>query len=310
MTPQSWPTSRLRFPDDRTSERPRAWLSERRHEHRRDTVTSLAITGATGQLGGLVAAHLADERPRLIVRDIDRAPDGYEKVVATYGDADAARAALAGIDVLFMVSGSESLDRRAEHRTFVSAAAEAGVRHIVYTSIVGASHDSVFTLGRDHADTEIAIHESGMSFTILRDNFYLELLPFFADAGGVIRGPAADGRVAGVSRRDVADVAAAVLREPQRHSGSTYELTGPEALTLDALAARAGTVLGRELSYHPETVDEAYASRRPLSSEQWKLDQWVSTYTAFAAGEFERVTDDVRAVAGHAPRSLEEALRA
>src|SRR5213075_533516 len=130
-----------------------------------------------------------------------------------------------------------------EHRTFIRAAAEAGVGHLVYTSFAGAAPDAGFTLGRDHFDAEQAIDETGIPHTFLRDNFYLDLLPFFADEEGLIRGPAGDGRVAAVARADVADVAAVVLRSPAEHAGAAYELTGPEALTLTEVAARVSTAL-------------------------------------------------------------------
>ena len=269
---------------------------------------TLALTGSTGQLGGRVAAQLRDLTPILLVRDASRAPDiaGSEVRVAPYGP-DAGDA-LEGVDTLFMVSAAEAFDRRDQHRAFIDAAAGAGVGHIVYTSFSGASPDADFTLGRDHADAEEAIKASGMAYTLLRDNFYADLLPFFADEQGVIRGPAGDGRVAAVARADVADVAAAVLRDPTTHAGATYELTGPEALTLAEIAARAGTVLGRELSFHDETVDEAYASRSSYGAEQWQLDAWVSTYTAIRNGEVERVTADVEHLTGHPARTLEQSL--
>ncbi|KRE63195.1 NAD(P)H-binding protein [Nostocoides sp. Soil756] len=274
---------------------------------------TLAITGSTGALGGAVARLLADLSPRLVVRDASRAPaiDGSEVVVAGYADDDAAVRALTGVDTLFMVSGAEAVDRRAQHRGFVAAAARAGVGHIVYTSFAGAATDATFTLGRDHHDTEDAIAASGMRATLLRDNFYAEVLPLFADAEGVIRGPAGAGRVALVSRLDVADVAAAVLRSPAEHVGATYELTGPEALTLDEAARRAGAVLGRDLRFEDESVEEAYASRRAAyDAEQWQLDAWVSTYTAIADGSTARVTDHVERVAEHPARTVEAALAA
>ncbi len=269
---------------------------------------TLALTGSTGHVGGRVAALLADLAPVLLVRDATRAPSiaGAQVRLASYG-ADATDA-LAGVDVLFMVSGAEAVDRRAQHRTFIDAAARSGVGHIVYTSFAGAAPDADFTLGRDHADAEEAIRASGMAYTLLRDNFYSDLLPYFADEQGVIRGPAGDGRVAAVARADVADVAAAVLRDPTSHAGSTYELTGPEALTLSEVAARAGAVLGRGLSFHDETTDEAYASRASYGAEQWQLDAWVSTYTAIRNGEVGQVTDDVARVTGHPARTLEQAL--
>jgi NAD(P)H dehydrogenase (quinone) len=276
-------------------------------------MSTLAVTGSTGHVGGLVARALADLHPRLIVRDPLRAPElpGTTVAQASYGDLDASVAALQGIDVLFMVSASESATRRAEHRSFIDAAANAGVEHLVYTSFSGASAEATFTLGRDHHDAEQAIIDSGLPFTILRDNFYLDLLPLFADENGVIRGPAGDGRVAAVARADVAAVAAEVLRSPHEHLGAIYELTGPEALTLSEVAARASVVLGRELSFENETEDAAYASRRAAyDAEQWQLDAWVSTYTAIRDGECARLSDDVRKVIGTRPRTLERALTA
>jgi uncharacterized protein YbjT (DUF2867 family) len=274
---------------------------------------TVAVTGATGAVGGLVARALADDFRtdlRLVVRDPSRAPDfDTDLRVCTYADEEAAIAALTGVDTLFMVSAAEAADRREQHRTFVRAAATAGVGHVVYTSFAGASPDATFTLGRDHHDAEQAIRGSGMAFTLLRDNFYADLLPHFADESGVIRGPAGDGRVAAVARADVADVAVAVLHAPGDHAGATYTLTGPEALTMAEVATRAGAVLGRELRFEDEAEEAAYAWRRErYGAEQWQLDAWVSTYTAIRDGAVAEVTDDVERVSGHPARTLEEAL--
>ncbi|WP_340540865.1 SDR family oxidoreductase [Nocardioides sp. GXZ039] len=275
------------------------------------TAGTLALTGSTGALGGLVAHALADLHPRLLVRDPARAPKiDADVYVAPYGDATACTAALEGVEVLFLVSASESAERRTEHRTIIEAAARVGVRQIVYTSFAGAGAEATFTLGRDHGDAEQAIRESGMAFTFLRDDFYLDVLPLFADAEGVIRGPAGHGRVAAVARRDVADAAVAVLRDPAAHAGATYTLTGPQSLTLEEVATRASAVLGRQLRYEPETVEEAYASRRAAypDAAQWQLDAWVSTYVAIADGSVAEVTHDVERLTGHPARTLEQAL--
>jgi len=275
----------------------------------------IAVTGATGVVGGRVAHALlsTDFRTevRLVVRDPSRAPD-YDADLrqCDYSDEEAAVEALRGTDVLFMVSAAEARDRREQHRTFVRAAARAGVEHVVYTSFAGAAGDATFTLGRDHFDTEQAIRESGMGSTFLRDNFYLDVWPDFADEHGVIRGPAGTGRVAAVARADVAEVAVAVLREPAAHVGATYVLTGPEALTLDEMAARAGAVLGRDLRFEDESMEEAYATRKAAyDAEQWQLDAWVSTYTAIRDGSVAEVTGDVERVTGRPARTLEQALR-
>ncbi|SEP78051.1 SDR family oxidoreductase [Microlunatus flavus] len=271
----------------------------------------LAVTGSTGHVGGRVARALAPAVDRLVVRDASRAPrlDGDPEVVeAAYDDAAASERALRGVDVLFMVSGAESPVRRAQHRTFIEAAARAGVRHLVYTSFAGAAPDAVFTLGRDHHDAEEAVRGSGMAWTFLRDSFYADFFPMFADEEGVIRGPAGEGRVAAVARADVADVAVEVLRDPAAHTGATYTLTGPEAFTVREACERMTVALGRPFSYVPETLDEAYASRRRWSTEQWQLDAWVSTYLAFASGDLAAVSPDVERITGHPPRTLEQSL--
>lgn len=278
-----------------------------------ETMT-VAISGVTGAVGGAVLRRLANiaEHGHIIglVRDMSRAPqrDGVEIRVADYADAAACESALAGVDVFFMVSGSEAEDRVAQHRSVIVAAVRAGVKHIVYTSFVGAGPDATFTLARDHGLTEEAIRASGMDFTFLRDNFYLDVLPLFADENGIIRGPAGEGCVAAVARADVADVAVAVLRKPELQAGRTLELTGSEALTFTEVASRASVILEKPLTFVNETVEEAYASRAHYNAPQWQVDAWVSTYTAIASGELEVVNGTVQMLTGHPPRTLEDIL--
>lgn len=273
---------------------------------------TIALTGATGHIGGAVARALADGGVpfRMIVRDAARAPElpGTQVAVASYGDAEASRAALEGVDILLMVSGAEAVDRLAQHRSFVGAAATAGVRHVVYTSFVGAAADATFTLGRDHWATEQAIRATSMAHTFLRDSFYLDFVEDLVGEDGVIRGPAGDGAMAAVARADVARVATEVLRNPTAHLDRTYELTGPAAITLREAAATVSEVRGREVTYHPETVEEAYASRARWDPEPWQADAWVSTYTAIAEGALARVTGDVERVTRRRPLSLREVL--
>jgi uncharacterized protein YbjT (DUF2867 family) len=273
---------------------------------------TIAITGATGNIGGAVARALADEGVpfRMIVRDAARAPElpGAEVAVASFHDADASRAALEGVDLLLMVSGAEAEDRLTQHRTFVGAAATAGVRHVVYTSFAGAAADATFTLGRDHWATEEAIRATSMAHTFLRDSFYLDFVEDLVGEDGVIRGPAGDGAMAAVARADVARVATEVLRKPTAHLDRTYELTGPVAITLAEAAATLSEVRGRTVTYRPETLEEAYASRAKWNPEPWQADAWVSTYTAIAEGALARVSGDVERVTGRRPLSLREVL--
>jgi NAD(P)H dehydrogenase (quinone) len=277
------------------------------------TSAALAITGSTGRLGGRIARRLAAAGvpQRLLVRDASRAPalPGSDVAVAGYDDADAVRTALAGMPTVLMVSAAEHPDRLAQHRTFVDAAADAGVGHLVYVSFLGAAPDSTFTLARDHWATEEHIRAAGLRATFLRDSLYADFFPFLTGEDGVIRGPAGDGRVAAVAQDDVADVAVAVLRDPAAHAGATYDLTGPAALTLTEVAGTITEVTGRPVRYQPESVPEAYASRAGYGAPDWQVDAWVSTYTAIAAGEMATVSSAVADLTGHPARTLAEVLR-
>ncbi|MFF2507575.1 SDR family oxidoreductase [Streptomyces sp. NPDC058067] len=272
-----------------------------------------AVTGATGRLGGRVARRLAAAGipQTLLVRTPARAPElpGATAVEGAYGDRDALVRALRGTDRVLMVSASESPDRVHQHRTFVDAAAQVGVAHLVYISFYGAAPDATFTLARDHWHTEQHIRASGLPFTFLRDNLYADFMPGLVGEDGVIRGPAGDGRAAVVAQDDIADAAVAVLRDPGPHTGRAYELTGPQALTLTEVAATITSVTGRPVSYAPETVEEAYASRSGYGAPDWELDAWVSTYTAIADGSLAAVSTAVQDLTGHPATSLEQVLR-
>ncbi|MES5820260.1 SDR family oxidoreductase [Streptomyces sp. RG80] len=278
------------------------------------TEPTLVVTGATGRLGGLVARRLAerDVPQRLLVRSPERAPrlPGATAVRGSYGDHDAAVQGLTGAETLFMVSASESADRLAQHKAFVDAAVEAGVRHLVYISFFGAAPDATFTLARDHFHTEEHIRSTGLAYTFLRDNLYAEFVPDLAGADGVIRGPADKGRAAFVAHDDIADAAVAVLTRPAEHAGAVYDLTGPEAVSLEEAAAVLSEVRGHSVTYHPETVEEAYASRASYGAPQWQLDAWVSTYTAIAAGQLEGVSDALPRLTGRPATPLADVIRA
>ena len=275
---------------------------------------AVAVTGSTGRLGGRIARRLAAAGvpQRLLVRDPARAPQlpGAVAVPASYGDAAAVEAGLAGVGTVLMVSASEAPDRVAQHRTFVDAAVAAGVRHLVYVSFAGAAADATFTLARDHGATERHIADRGVPATFLRDNLYADFVPALVGADGVIRGPAGNGRVAVVAQDDIADAAAVVLQDPGTHAGRTYELTGPAPLTLTEVAATLTAVTGRRVTYVPETVEQAYASRAGTGAPDWQLDAWVSTYTAIADGSLAGVTSDVPELTGHPATPLEQVLHA
>jgi NAD(P)H dehydrogenase (quinone) len=272
----------------------------------------IAVTGATGGLGGRVARRLAERgaAQRLVVRDPARAPElaGAEVETGSYDDGEGLRRAFDGTRTLFMVSASEAPDRVRLHANVVDAAVAAGVERVVYTSFFGAAPDCTFTFGRDHWHAEEHIRASGLGYTFLRDNLYIDFVPLMVGADGAIRGPAGDGRVAAVARDDIADVAVAALLG-DGHEGRSYDMTGPEALTLAEVAEELSRAAGRTIRYQAETLEEAYASRASYGAPGWEVDGWVTTYVAIANGDLQEVSGDVAAVAGHPPMRLAEFLR-
>jgi NAD(P)H dehydrogenase (quinone) len=274
------------------------------------SVAPIGVTGSTGQLGGRVATRLATFglAQRLLVRDLARAPQlpGAEIMRASYEDGPSMREALSGIQVLFLVSGY-GLDRLEQHYSAIDAAVTAGVERIVYTSFLSAAPLATFTHAREHYHTEQRIRESGCSYTFLRPTFYLDRAPRWFSNEGIVQGPAGNGTITWVSRDDLADVAVAVLTD-NGHDGASYEITGAKALSLTQGAEEFSRVTGIPTSYHPETIEEAKASRAKFNPTDWELEAWVSTYVAIATGELSVVSHSVEALTGHAPQTLADYL--
>jgi NAD(P)H dehydrogenase (quinone) len=272
----------------------------------------IAVTGATGEVGGRVAERLAEagHDQRLVVRDASRAPDleGAEvRVASDYGDHDEMQAALEGVDTLLLIPAAEHPDRIQQHLTAVAAAVAAGVRRIVYLSFVGAAADSTFTLGRHHWATEQAIRESGVKFTFPRMNLYMDFIPSMVGPTGVIAGPAGDGRLAAILRDDVAAVLESVLTG-DGHDGATYDLTGPAAFSLGEAAEVMGELTSKSIRFQNETPEEAYASRAQYGAPDWEVEGWVTSYQTIADGSLEHVSSHVLALTGEAPTSLRDWL--
>ena len=232
---------------------------------------ALAITGATGTIGRLTAEELARGGTplRLLARDPGRAPHLPQAVVveSSYSADAQAHAALAGVTTLLMVSAGEEEGWLQQQLGFVSAAADAGVEHVVYTSFQGAAADATFSYARDHFATEEAIRASGMAWTMLRDSFYLDFLALLPDAG---------------------------------------EITGPEALSFTEVAETLSAATGRRIRYVDETLEEARRSRAHFGAPDWQLEGWITTYTAIARGEHAHVSHDVELLTGRTPISLRE----
>lgn len=272
----------------------------------------IAVTGVTGNLGGIVSGLCKKNgiEVRNLARNVEKAEKlGFSNVFkSSYDKSEDTVKSLKGIEVLFMVSGSENPNRVQQHKDFIDAAKIAGVSHIIYLSFYNASKNSIFTLGRDHYATEEYIKENGFKYTFLRDNFYVDFFVDLCREYGEIKGPAGNGKVSAVVRSDVSEVAAKILENPGKWENHTLNMTGPEELSMTEIVKAVSEYFGKEIKYIEETVEEAYESRKIWKAEQWEYDSWVSTYTAIAENEQSGISNDIEKVLGRKATSLVEYL--
>lgn len=242
-------------------------------------MTTIALTGATGQLGRLVVDALLETVPAsslvAIVRDAGKAADlsalGVDVRVAPYESVADLTQALDGVDRLLLISASEPGQRVAQHGNVIAAAVQNGVTRLVYTSVTRADTTDL-VLAPEHKATEAALVASGLTYTILRNNWYTENYlgsVQAAAATGQLIGSAGKGRVASASRIDFADAAAATLTT-DGHDNTIYELGGDTAWTMPDLATAIAEVTGSPVSYvdvsHDEHVDALVAAGLPAGT--------------------------------------------
>jgi NAD(P)H dehydrogenase (quinone) len=213
------------------------------------------VTGATGQLGRLVIEKLKERVPSGSIVALARSPQkaadlGVETREFDYNKPDNLANALKGIDSLLLISANEIGERTRQHKNVIEAAKRAGVKWIVYTSILHAD-TSTLSLAGEHLATEEALKESGIQYTLLRNGWYTENYTGSvqgAVAGGGFLGSAGEGKISSAARADYAEAAAIVLTG-QNHQGKIYELAGDEAYTLTDLAAEISRQTGKDIPY-------------------------------------------------------------
>jgi NAD(P)H dehydrogenase (quinone) len=279
----------------------------------------IAVTGATGLLGARVVDQLLArtdaERVVALARDPGRASTLRDKSVqvriADHDDRAAVDAALAGIDVLLLVSGNEFGKRIAQHQNVIRAAQEAGVSRIVYTSAPHAD-TSETAIVAEHKTTEQMIRESGLTYSILRNNSYHEnYVPFLEQARttGTIIGSVHEGRVASADHVDYAEAAAVVLAG-SGHDNVAYELTGDTSWTYPELATAIADVLGTPVTYQDLSSADHAKALRAAGVDEPTTEFLVQLDADVAAGVSAEATDLLRHLIGRPTTPLVDGLRA
>ncbi len=279
-------------------------------------MTTYAVTGVTGHLGRLVVQELLARGVAAadvvgLARTPEKAVDlGVPVRRADYSDPATLPEALAGVDVLLLVSGSEVGRRIPQHTAVIEAAKAAGVRRIAYTSLANAD-DSTNPLAPEHKATEELLRASGLSFTILRNDWYLEnytgQLPQYLATGEVL-GINGTARIGAAARADMAAAAAAALLDPATE-GATLDIAGPP-ITLAGLAEAITDVTGTKVAYRDVTAEELTAILRGTGMDEGSAGFVVALEESIARGDLDAPSADLERLLGRPATTLADALRA
>ncbi len=278
----------------------------------------IALTGANGQLGRLVIDHLNKAGAagiRALVRSPEKAQDLASPTVsvveADYDRPETLAPALAGVEKLLLISGSEIGQRTRQHKAVIDAAKTAGVSFIAYTSILNAD-TSPMILAKEHRETEAALKASGIPYVLLRNGWYLENYAGTVAAAlehGAVVGSAGDGKIAAAGRNDYAAAAAAVLAGDDT-SNRTYELAGSSAFTLADLASEISAQTGREIPFNNLPADIYAAILVQAGLPQAFADILADSDTAAAGGALYSDSPDLQDLIGRPSETLKDFVRA
>jgi NAD(P)H dehydrogenase (quinone) len=276
-------------------------------------MTTLALTGAAGQLGRLVAEQLLDRTDPADIVLITRRPEAVADLVARgasvrtadFDSPDTLVPAFSGVDRLLVISADTVGDRLTGQLAAVAAAKEAGVGHVFYTSVTEPTADNPAGVVPDHRATEEALAASGLRWTSLRNNLYAEFqLPTLqqAAASGQLVTNAGGGLTAYVTRTDCAAAAAATLLLPEPLQ--VYDITGPDGISSAELAALATTLTAKPVTV-VDVTDEEYVAGFVSAGLPEPVAQLLASFgTAAREGFMGRTRGAVADLTGHQPTAL------
>jgi uncharacterized protein YbjT (DUF2867 family) len=275
------------------------------------------ITGGTGTAGREIIRQLAGSGAtgvRALVRDPSKASfvrdAGFEVVAGDFDKPDTLAPALEGVERALLLT-PPSPHTFEQQRAFIEAAKRAGTRRVVKFSAFGADSAAPEGFGKWHGQAEDLLKESGLGWTILQPNFFMQNL--LGQAGsiagqGVIYQPLGDARASFIDVRDIAAVAARALTE-DGHEGKTYILTGPEALSYTDVAAKLSEATGRNITYVAITPEQFRQGALAQGLPEWLVGALERLNEIFAAGYAAEVTDEVRRVGQREPITFDQFAR-
>ena len=286
-------------------------------------MSSILVTGASGQLGKAVAEELLQKINAsdisVLARDTQKVAGLKEKGVgviqADYNDYHSLIAAFRGIDKLYFVSSSEIENRLAQHENVVKAAVAAGVGHIFYTSAQRKTEDGsspIASVGDAHWQTDNLIKASGLTYTILKHGLYTDILPMFMGdkviQTGTIFLPAGEGKSSYASRSDFAHAGANVLTTGG-HENKVYELGGPVACSFQDIATILSELSDKTIQYISPSTDVFIEQLKGYGVPDEMVYGASSFCVAIAEGEFNFPSTDLETIMGRKPQTVKDFLK-
>ena len=275
----------------------------------------ILITGATGKTGSATAKSLGEkgERFRALIRNEEKKEGleslGGEVVIGSIENTDVVNQSMQGVKtVLVLLPNSES--QLALEKQLVDSAKQAGVERIVKMSSIEATPDATSQIPKLHLESEEYIKQSGLAWTMIKPNFYMQNL--LASAGtikdqGKIFLPMGEGKTGMIDTTDVGTVIAKVLSE-DGHESMNHEITGPEILSFYEVAEIFSKALGKQVDYVDVPMDAYKETLGQFLTNQWHLDAVIDLFKGIAEGGIEDKTDTFNELMGETPKSLSQFL--
>jgi uncharacterized protein YbjT (DUF2867 family) len=273
---------------------------------------TILITGATGTVGSEVVKQLSAKGENIIVKAAARSAtdntfenlNRVQVVQLDYDKPDSLAVALKGVDKLFLLTPFQSnmVDLTSN---LVSEAKKAKVKYIAKQSVMGADAEPGITPGRLHRQAEKIIEESGIPFTFLRPNFFMQnFVNYYSNlirSQGAFYMPAGDAKVSFVDVRDIAAVAVKSLINENQQKGRAYNITGGEALTYGQAAEILSKAVGKKINYVNVTDQDARKGMKDMSMDEWTIKSMIELFEITRAGYVSEISPIVEQVTGNKP---------
>lgn len=283
----------------------------------------ILITGATGHFGKETINFLLEKGVKAsqisaLIRKEQSADEfkktGVNTLMGDYNNYDSLLTAFTGVEKLLFISSSDILNRMVQHQNVIKAAKEAGVKHLIYTSFQRRNESEaspLWIVAQSHIQTEKWLKESGIDYTILKNNLYMDFLPAFIGEKvaetSVIFVPAENGKVGAVLRSEMAEAAANILTS-EGHIGKEYDFTNTEAITYTDIAKTVSEAIGKPINYISPSVEEYSKTLSSFGLPAEVVGLFSSFAVAQAQGELDIESTDLQKLLGRKPTSIKDYL--